>query len=269
MEQIKMGALYLNDVAQINPQNPTYYGDIPKYDGAAAITIAEASRNYPDALITWNVVHNMEKWSRTGTLLIADRTILVDVSWDDLVAAGFIDGVEVVLKGQKFRCHLLPVGEDTDSRNAWDDALNRTTEDDKIWHWESIFFWGCNTTTHELYSVNRGSFVARCWNFYPSDYRDTCVGVRPALEPLDEDWQKVLKDSYEIPVLQIKIIIRKGVVESILFDGEYAPAVEVVDVNDAHGDYEKLQSYADELYNDGKYQEISHTMASFCDDEEE
>lgn len=270
MKQIKMGALFLDNVEQTNPQKPTYDGDIPRYDGTSTITITEAPKNRPDTFITWNIVPNMEKWSRTGTLLIADRALLRNVSWDDLAAAGFVDGVEVVLKGRKYRCRLLQIGELPNSPNAWDDALNQTTENDDIWHWKDMHFWGRDTASSR--KTNRGFYSARRWNWYVSSSRSAYLGFRPALEPLELD--NLFDDAVELSTSSgIKVIIRDGIVESVLFhesvlfNGEDAPSVEVVDINDAYSDYEKLKSYADELYDDAKYREIPHTMASFCDDE--
>ena len=267
MEQVKMGALFLNDVAQNNPKMPTYYGDIPKYDGTATITIAEAPKNCSDALITWNVVHNMEEWSRTGTLLIADRTILVDVAWDDLAAAGFVDGVEVVLKGKKYRCHLLPVGEDPDSRNALDAALNQTTESNKIWHWESIFFWGCNTTTQKLYSATRGYFSARFWNWNVSSSRYANLGFRPALEPLEPDNSfdgAAAAKQNTAEKQKIRVIIRDGIVESVLSVGAAtAPDVEIVAIDKDYEDCRELNEYADKLYADPKCKEVDFKLVRF------
>ena len=267
MKQIKMGALFLDDVAQTNPQEPTYDGDIPRYDGTSTITIANVPENCPDTdtIITWNIIPNMDAWSRTGILLIADRVLLCNVSWDDLAAAGFVDGVEVVLKGRKYRCHMLPVGEKFNSQNAWDDALDRTRDDNEIWHWEFMRFWG-RDKMNGLRTL-RGHYSARHYDWNASSYRNANYGFRPALEPLESD--NLFDDAVEIDTSpEIKVIIRDGIVESVLFRGQETLNVEIVDVNDAYGDYEKLKSYADELYNDDKYREIPHTMASFCDEEE-
>lgn len=187
MKQIKMGALFLDDVAQTNPQEPTYDGDIPRYDGTSTITIADVPENCPDTdtIITWNIIPNMKKWSRTGTLLIADRVLLSYVSWDDLAAAGFVDGVEVVLKGRKYSCHMLPVGEKFNSQNAWDDALDRTRDDNEIWHWEFMRFWG-RDKMNGLRTL-RGHYSARHYDWNASSYRNANYGFRPALEPLESD----------------------------------------------------------------------------------
>ena len=127
-----MGVSYLDGVAQLNPQNSVWGGNIPKYDGDTKITIADAPAGNTDIQIIWNVITGMEKWSRTGTLLIADRILLTNVSWNGLVAAGFADGVTVHLKGHPYRCYLLSVGSQSNVPNAWDDALDPTTNDNDI-----------------------------------------------------------------------------------------------------------------------------------------
>ena len=186
MEQIKMGALYLDGLAQLNPQNPVWNGDIPKYDEKAKITVADAPEGNTDIQITWNVVKGMEKWSRTGTLLIADRVLLSNVSWDDLSAAGFAEGVTIHLKGRPHRCHLLPVGGKPDAPNAWDDALDHTTEDNEIWHWCDSYFWGAEDYTASSRAL-RGYASARHSYWSTSSLRHAFYGFRPALEPLGAD----------------------------------------------------------------------------------
>lgn len=186
MTQVKMGALFLDDVAQINPQQPTCDGDIPIYDGISKIMIADAPDNSTNTLITWNVVHDMEKWSCTDTLLIADRVLLRSISWEDLAAEGFVEGVDVLLKGRKYRCHLLwTVEENFAATNAWDDALDRTTEDDAIWHWKDSFFWERDEVAGKSFRAIRGCYSAHSYTLNTSSNRYVDYGFRPALEPLD------------------------------------------------------------------------------------
>lgn len=87
--------------------------------------------------ITWVVVNGM---------LIADRCILEDISWDDLAAQGLVFGKEVTIRGFRFIVRLLQVGTDEGVPNEWDDewdaALDSVGEDDALWHWDRKFFWG-------------------------------------------------------------------------------------------------------------------------------
>lgn len=287
MEQVKMGALFLDGVAQLNPKNPACDcdGDIPNYDGLSAITIAEAPKNRPDTFITWNIVPNMEKWSRTGTLLISDRVLLTSVSWSNLEAAGFADGVEVSLQGHKYCCRLLPVDKNCypmdkfanplkqTNVNAWDDALDRTTESDSVWHWKHIYFWLNNfeSTDYPHLRMTCGYISPRFheWNLIP--YRIGNVGLRLALEPLEsdnlfDDAATSEQNTAESP--KIKVIIRDGIVESVLgTDAAKSLDVEIVDINKDYEDCEELKDYADELYADPKYREMEFKIARFGDDE--
>lgn len=63
---------------------------------------------------------------------------------------------------------------------------------------------------------------------------------------------------------QIKIIIRDGIVESVLSDCVQIPAeVEVVDVNRDYADFEQLRAYADAIYADSAFKELPLTYAHF------
>ena len=44
------------------------------------------------------------------TLLICDRVILVNVSWDDLNGQGYVTGKTVIIDGAKYKCRLLSCG---------------------------------------------------------------------------------------------------------------------------------------------------------------
>ena len=194
VQQTKMGALFLNGVAQTNPKNPKSNGDIPRYDGTAAITIADAPEDATDSIITWNVVPDMARWSQCGQLLIADRVLLTDVSWDALAAAGFDEGVNVIINGQKYRCHLLPaMVRRHDDPSAWDEALYNTTADNDVWHWQDMFFWGYGRNPNqygriqecEKECVYRGGDPRIDENHWMSpSCHQVNIGFRPALEPL-------------------------------------------------------------------------------------
>jgi hypothetical protein len=64
------------------------------------------------------------------TLLICDRVILVNVTWNDLNSAGWIFGKEVTIDGAKYKCRSLTGGSNyrgsdtyaggTPTNNEWD-----------------------------------------------------------------------------------------------------------------------------------------------------
>ena len=129
---------------------------------------------------------NSLSWVVVNGLLIADRPLLVNISWDDLDAQGFVAGKEVEFNGQEFLCRLLSVGAKRGDPNKWDAALDAVGDDDEIWHWENQFFWG-QESVGALYGAFRGYRSARYWDYFSSSYRDTGMGFRPALEPLPSD----------------------------------------------------------------------------------
>lgn len=60
----------------------------------------------------------------------------------------------------------------------------------------------------------------------------------------------------------IKLIIRDGIVEGALAEiGGEPVEVEILDLCKDYGDYEWLDSYADELYSDNRYENVPYTVA--------
>lgn len=176
----KFGALYLDDKIQPIPQQPIMFGDIPKYDGQANISIASANQ---EKSITWVKPSGLN-------LLVADRVLLVDVSWQDLNNDGFVAGKRILIDGQYFRCRLLQVGavKDKGVPNEWDKALNETVEDNTLWHWEEMYFLGADISAYGMkHRAVRGYSSARYWSDNHAARRNMFVGFRPALEPLPAD----------------------------------------------------------------------------------
>ena len=65
-------------------------------------------------------------------------------------------------------------------------------------------------------------------------------------------------------IIQIKIIIRDGIVESVLTDDTKIPIeVEVIEVDKDFEDYAELRDYAETLYGDARYAEVHTTFADF------
>ena len=174
----KFGALYLDNKIHHIPQQPMRNGDIPQYDGQAAISIGLEEKGES---ITW-VKPNGQN------LLIADRVLLVTVSWDDLERNGMVSGKLIVIDGQFFNCRLLQVGKSDGVPNEWDKILDETGEDDTLWHWNNACFWGQEKPTDVASRrAVRGYFSARYWNSNTATNRYVSVGFRPALEPLPSD----------------------------------------------------------------------------------
>ena len=156
------------------------------------------------------------------TLLICDRVILVNVSWDDLNAQGFITGKTVTIDGAKYKCRVLTGGSNrrnndyyaggTPSNNEWDRFITReevisglpapvssdldTNQNatdlngahNSLWNWYYVYSW-CQETWAEnaSYRAYRGYDSARYWNCYSASTRNPCLGFRPVLEVLNTD----------------------------------------------------------------------------------
>lgn len=182
LKQVKMGALYVDGVAQEIPFSPEF-NHIPRYSKEnSSIIIANHQPSRPESLITWNVVDGMERWSKNGVLLIADRVLLVNVTRKDLSINHFLrNGTVVSLKGKPYLCRLPYIGFDkSDTINEWDDVLNRTTDDNDIWHWNTV-----GTMGQETSSFTRGFTSPHGWYKFSGSVRTLTIGFRPALEPLD------------------------------------------------------------------------------------
>ena len=174
----KFGALYLDNKIQHIPQQPIRNGDIPQYDGQAAISIG-AAKNKKN--ITWVKPDGQN-------ILISDRVLLVTVSWDDLERNGMVNGKLIVIDGQFFNCRLLQVSKSDGVPNEWDKILDETGEDDTLWHWNNAYFWGQEKPTDVSPTrAVRGYYSARRWGGSDAANRNVGVGFRPALEPLPSD----------------------------------------------------------------------------------
>ena len=149
--------------------------------------IAPGSEYRPNQEISFGSGKDL-RWVVVNGLLIADRPILVNISWDDLNQQRLVFGRPVTISGQKFLCRLLKVGTKKGAPNEWDSALDITGESNNLWHWKNIFCWGQETTDlDESDRAFRGYGSARryCWG--PSSDRDTDLGFRPVLEPVASD----------------------------------------------------------------------------------
>lgn len=126
-------------------------------------------------------------WVVVNGLLIADRSLLTGISWDDLDAQGLVFGKDITIGRQDFRIRLLKVGDEEDVPNEWDAALDITGEEDGLWYWSMNLFWGQEVAEDPSSRVYRGYLSARFFNWFSSGTRRVYLGFRPALEPLPSD----------------------------------------------------------------------------------
>ena len=156
------------------------------------------------------------------TLLICDRVILVNVSWDDLNGQGYVTGKTITIDGTKYKCRLLTGGSNrrnndwyaggTPTNNEWDRFITReevitglpapvssdldtnlnTTDHNsahnQLWHWVGVYSW-CQETWAEnaSYRAIRGYNSARYWSNRNATSSRPYVGFRPVLEVLNTD----------------------------------------------------------------------------------
>lgn len=172
----QFGTLYLNDAPKHIPQMPYEQGDVPVYNGKAKISIGDS---YDGDTVTWIQPDGMG-------ILIADRVLLVNVSWNDLNGQGFVEGKEIMVDGTRFLCRLLKVGDGANAPNEWDSALNIAGDDNDLWHWADMFSFGQETSRKDTgFRVCRGCNSARWRDGFNATVRNADAGFRPALEPLD------------------------------------------------------------------------------------
>lgn len=127
------------------------------------------------------------KWVVSNGILIADRCILVNLSWDDLNKQNLVYGKNITIGGRAFQIRLLKVGKRGRYINEWLAAMNTVCDSDCIWHWDGSFFWGQN----EYYKDPAcraicGYYTAYHCNWSESSNRAPDCGFRPALVPLPD-----------------------------------------------------------------------------------
>ena len=224
---VKLGGFYNNGAIlkrptkpwQINttPPGASGNGDIPSMSGSMANYTFGDTPSAEANKLQWVKIKDGDK-----TLLICDRVILVNVSWDDLNAQGYVTGKTVTIDGAKYKCRLLTGGSNrrngdyyaggTPTNNEWDRFITReevisglpaplssdldtnqnstdlNSAHNKFWNWFYIYSW-CQETYAENASrrAHRGYGSARYWNCNSSGYRNADIGFRPVLEILNTD----------------------------------------------------------------------------------
>ena len=156
------------------------------------------------------------------TLLICDRVILVNVSWDDLNGQGYVTGKTVTIDGAKYKCRLLTGGSNyrngdpyaggSPTNNEWDRFITReevvsglpapvssdldtnqnstdfNSTHNKFWNWFYVYSWCQETYSgNASYRAFRGYFSARNCSWDASSNRNASCGFRPVLEILNTD----------------------------------------------------------------------------------
>ena len=168
--------------------------------------------------LQWHKIQDGDK-----TLLICDRVILVNCSWNDLNSQGYITGKEVTIDGAKYKCRVLTGGTGprssndyysggTPTNNEWDRFITReevitglpapvssdldstgnatdlNSTHNQFWNWYYVYSWCQETYSgNSPYRALRGYYSARYWNYYNATRQNAIVGFRPVLEVLNTD----------------------------------------------------------------------------------
>lgn len=222
---VYLGGLYNNGAIMTRPSKPWRNdaalgnggtGDIPSMSGSMANYVIGNTPTSEAQKLKWHKIKDGSK-----TLLICDRNILVNVSWDDLNAQNLVLGKTFTIDGQQYKARLLTGGNNyrsgsdaysggSPATNEWDrfitreevitglpapvssdldgniDETDRVSTHNQFWNWGYCYSWA-----QEAYAPNtsgrsfRGYGSARCYSYYTSSIRYPRIGWRPVLEVLN------------------------------------------------------------------------------------
>lgn len=128
------------------------------------------------------------QWVDDCGLLVSDRTICTNITWEQLDQKGLVFGAPVQIDGKSYLCRCLKVGSKEGIPNEWDALLDKYGENDDLWHWEYQRFWGQETISRpDLPHPIRGGVLARFWCWDKATYQSVDLGFRPALEYLGSE----------------------------------------------------------------------------------
>lgn len=222
---VKLGTLYMGGTKVVRPTIPwdntgqpytgAGSGNIANFTAGATLEIRDTSATEADQIYWREVTDGSKK------LLIADRNLLVNISWSDLNAQNLITGKTITINGQQYLVRSLTGGSNyrsgtdsysggTPTTNEWDriitnesvfsglpvpastdldqsqNATDKNSAHNLFWNWLGVYSW-----TQEFYSNDssyrsiRGYNSARNWYYNSASGRSSTVGWRPVLEVLN------------------------------------------------------------------------------------
>ena len=170
-ETISMGSLMVGSQRVQISRNPSDIKSVKSYDGVSSIKIVNTCLGNKSA-ITW-IQPNKQN------ILVADRILLRNITFDSLRANGFADGKICWIDGNRYICRLLQVDE-------WFKCLDASDSLCSIQHWKANDFWGkdgslflCGEQTVLPHSVPHK------WVDGGEDDIKPFIGFRPVLVHLD------------------------------------------------------------------------------------
>lgn len=222
---VELGALYKQGTPLVRPAKPWRNdsdfggggnGNIPNMEGTINNYTLGNTPSAGDKKLKWHKIKDGNK-----TLLICDRNILANVSWDDLNSQSYVFGKNVTIDGITYKARLLTGGNyyrsGTDSysggepsNNEWDrfitnednisgltkpnstdldnsiNSTDRTGTHNQKWNWGYCYSW-CQETYRDnaSYRSIRGYSSARYYIYGASSGRRSYCGWRPVLEILN------------------------------------------------------------------------------------
>lgn len=219
---VKLGTLYCRGSKQPYPTKPwridsapdgqSSVGNIYNNNGSTSTAITIGNTDSSDAYkLRWVEVND-----GSDKLLICDRNLVVNISWDRLNALGYCgkkgSGKTITIDGAKYELFMMTGGTSpSGTSNQWDryigglgnisglpkpnsadldDSLasaDYTSANGALWHWAGCYSWCSETTAsgNSDYRPLRGFSGARYWDF---NYHYSCnylIGWRPALRILN------------------------------------------------------------------------------------
>ena len=219
---IKLGTLYCGGSKQPYPTKPWRPDSTP--DGQSSAGNIYNNNNSTSTAITIGNTDSSDayklRWVEVNDgsdrLLICDRNLVVNITWDRLNALGYCgkkgSGKTITIDGAKYELFMLTGGtSSSDTSNQWDRYIgglgnisglpkpnsadldtnlasaDYTSANGALWHWAGCYSWCSETETSNGsdYRPLRGCLGARYWNYnYHHAYGDI-NGWRPALRVLN------------------------------------------------------------------------------------
>lgn len=195
------------------PQDPTLDGDI--FEFASGYSLYFGHAEHLAAEITWIKPDNMP-------IFVADRVLLNKISYDQLEKEGIagnelVGGKVIRLNGVPFCCRLLdigavPIDEAPTASNEWNTCLYVAGDENDLWHWSRVGFWGNNTIKKRKpynWRPFRGFNSPYYWGDMSELHKGKDIGFRPVLEPLQSmpscQYKEITLDAQPFCVVQNKV----------------------------------------------------------------
>lgn len=192
-KRVSFGSLQVNGEAlDVWEADATQY--MRGYDEGDTVTIGDSVQG---KTITWVQPDGIP-------LLIADRPLMNNISWEDLNNLGLAEGKIITIDGEQYFCRLLDVGDRRGAVNEWDACLDAAeTEANDVWHWKQcMFLGGKHLTNGSNVFPFRGYSSARFYYNVEPETRAQALGYRPVLEPINDNKKYIASNMHNLQSLE-------------------------------------------------------------------